>query len=133
MRRLYKLLSWDYETHRGYATDGTSYDFEPFKFTIMENDLEPEHNNHLLLDEIFSAEESPNHLLFDIIIEEGPRSFKELSKNLRPHEDEIVNGNVVDPPSKKDINWSTPSIDSRVFELERKMEYLINRFGDDGK
>ena len=34
MRRLYKLLSWDYPNNEGQATDVTKFDGQPFVFTF---------------------------------------------------------------------------------------------------
>jgi hypothetical protein len=74
MRRLYKLLSWDYETNEGQATDGTSWEGSPIIFAVPGTDLAAEYNGFLNIGEVFSAEESPNHVLFDVIIERGERA-----------------------------------------------------------
>ena len=77
MRRTYKLLHWDYGTNRGVATDGTKFDGEPIVFEVRGQDLSPEHNGHLLLNEVFTAYEDSagDHHLYDILIEEGARAI----------------------------------------------------------
>lgn len=76
MRRFYKLLSWDYETNRGLATDGTSWEGQPIVFDVYGEDLSPEYNGFLNLGEVFTAVESPARILYDIVIEQGPRSAR---------------------------------------------------------
>lgn len=78
MRRLYKLISWDYETNRGLATDGTKFDREPITFDVYQQDLSIEHNGHLIIEEVFSAVESPDRALYDIVIERGPRAAQQV-------------------------------------------------------
>lgn len=74
-RRMYKLLSWDYVTHEGVATDGTKFDHEPITFKVLGADLPEEYNDILIIGEVFSAEEgSDHHTLHDVIIERGPRA-----------------------------------------------------------
>jgi len=74
IRKLYKLISWDYGTNSGLATDGTQFDGEPITFVVQAADLPEKYNGHLLLNEVFSADENLRHELSEIIIERGPRS-----------------------------------------------------------
>src|ERR1017187_3522604 len=77
MRKPYKFLHWDYGTNRGIATDGARYNGQFIEFEVRGQDLSPEHDNHLIMDEVFLAEEDSagGHHLYDIVIEQGARAI----------------------------------------------------------
>lgn len=78
MRKLYKLIVWDYGTNSGIATDGTKFEGEPIEFPVAAADLDEVHNGHLEINEIFSADEDfVDHHLYNIVIEQGPRKEAE--------------------------------------------------------
>lgn len=87
-RRRYKLVSWDHQKNVGLATDGSAYEGEPILFTVRGADLDPAYDGRLDVGEVFMADESPNFLLFDVLIEDGPRglvsqeNYKKQSKKV---------------------------------------------------
>lgn len=125
-RRLYKLILWDYGTDRGIATDGTAFEGEPIPFHIYAKDLSPEHNGHLLRDEVFSAVESCDHILYDIVIERGPRSLdpaNRLIKALPSLVDERAPPFDTQLPLFQEESLIS-SLSHRVATLEERVDYL---------
>ena len=81
-RKLYTVSKWDKEAGKGYATDGTSWEGDPIEFLIRDYDLDSSYDGHLLPGETITAVEKHGmglHMLFDIIVESGPRAFNQFS------------------------------------------------------
>lgn len=119
MRRLFKLISWDYETNTGSATDGSKFNGEPFLFTVPGHLLPAHYNGFLNLEEVFSAQENQHHQLFDVIIERGPRaeapSVSEPDRiGVLPDDKYVPEYPVEDP------NWGT----KRIIELEARVRTI---------
>lgn len=120
IRKLYKLISWDYGTNSGLATDGTQFDGEPITFVVQAAALPEKYNGHLLLNEVFSADENLRHELSDIIIERGPRS--EAPKPIPSYEGGADLIEPVSEPAEPDSVIS--SLAHRVSDLEKRVGTL---------
>ena len=160
MRRTYNLLHWDYGTNRGVATDGTKFDGEPIVFEVRGQDLSPEHNGHLLLNEVFTAYEDSagDHHLYDILIEEGARaiatpscyqpvgyadegasfvdadfSHLDVKKTVEAGEPVLIElGNEAARALGTPYILNTKSLEVRVSKLEKDLNELWNKiFGDE--
>lgn len=73
--RRYKLLSWDAIAGRGIATDGTKYQGEAIEFIVFGRDLDVDYDGHLDVGEEFYANDAPNFVLYDVVVESGPRGL----------------------------------------------------------
>ena len=149
MRQKYKLIHWDYGTNRGVATDGTRFEGEPILFEVRQEDLEPEHDGHLLMGEVFSAYEDSagDHHLYDILIEEGARAIAvpAYQQPVQAIDDEqaaaIVADTVNSDPDpfirtiRSVVEYrraSDKTLEERVSKLEKDLNELWNKvFGDE--